>query len=166
MVYAKIPHVDKPVSRLIMGVDNQNTLPHAAIMFDDYFERGGNTFDTAYIYNSTRETLLGEWIRLRGVRDQVVVITKGGHTPFCEPKFLTAQLLESLERQKNDYADIYMMHRDNPNVPVAEFVDCLNEHVRAGRIRAFGGSNWSVARSMRPTNMAKDRPARIHRRQQ
>ncbi len=146
MVYARIPHVDKPVSRLIMGVDNQNTLPHAAIMFDDYFERGGNTFDTAYIYNSTRETLLGEWIRLRGVRDQVVVITKGGHTPFCEPKFLTAQLLESLERQKNDYADIYMMHRDNPNVPVAEFVDCLNEHVRAGRIRAFGGSNWSVAR--------------------
>ena len=49
-----------------MGVDNQNTLPHAAIMFDDFFERGGNTFDTAYLYNvRTRETLLGEWIKLR-----------------------------------------------------------------------------------------------------
>jgi aryl-alcohol dehydrogenase-like predicted oxidoreductase len=129
-----------------MGVDNQNTLAQASIMFDDFFERGGNTFDTAHIYNSTRETLLGEWIRLRNVRDQVVVITKGAHTPFCEPKFLTSQLLESLERQKNDYADIYLMHRDNPNVPVAEFVDCLNEHLRAGRIRSFGGSNWSLAR--------------------
>jgi aryl-alcohol dehydrogenase-like predicted oxidoreductase len=146
MKIGSIPHLQKPVSRLIMGVDNQNTFPHAAIMFDDFFERGGNTFDTAYVYGPKRETLLGEWIRLRGVREQVVVIVKGAHTPFCEPKFLTKQLLESLERQQNDHADIYMMHRDNPDVPVAEFIDCLNEHVRAGRIKAFGGSNWSLPR--------------------
>ena len=87
MKHASIPHLQKPVSRLIMGVDNQNTFPHAAIMFDDFFERGGNTFDTAYVYGPKRETLLGEWIRLRGVREQVVVIVKGAHTPFCEPRF-------------------------------------------------------------------------------
>jgi aryl-alcohol dehydrogenase-like predicted oxidoreductase len=45
-----------------------------------------------------------------------------------------------------DYLDIYMMHRDNLDVPVGEFVDVLNEHVKAGRIRAFGGSNWTSAR--------------------
>ncbi len=144
MKYGTIPHVEKKVSRLVMGVDNQNTFPHSAVMYDDFFERGGNTFDTAYIYNATRETLLGEWMGLRGVRDQCVVIVKGAHTPFCEPKFLTQQLLESLERQKNTHADIYLMHRDNPAVPVGEFVDCLNEHVRAGRIKTFGGSNWSA----------------------
>jgi aryl-alcohol dehydrogenase-like predicted oxidoreductase len=38
------------------------------------------------------------------------------------------------------------MHRDNLDVPVGEFVDVLNEHAKAGRIRAFGGSNWSLAR--------------------
>ena len=36
------------------------------------------------------------------------------------------------------------MHRDNPAIPVGEFVECLNEHLRAGRIRAFGGSNWTI----------------------
>jgi predicted dehydrogenase/aryl-alcohol dehydrogenase-like predicted oxidoreductase len=146
MKYGTVPHLDKQVSRLVMGVDNQNTFPHAAIMFDDFFERGGNTFDTGYVYGAARERALGDWIRLRGVREQVVVITKGAHTPFCEPKYLSSQLLESLERQGNDYADIYLMHRDNREVPVGEFVDCLNDHVRAGRIKCFGGSNWTLAR--------------------
>ena len=39
-----------------------------------------------------------------------------------------------------------MMHRDNPDVPVGEFVDVLDEHDRAGRIKVFGGSNWTPAR--------------------
>jgi aryl-alcohol dehydrogenase-like predicted oxidoreductase len=38
------------------------------------------------------------------------------------------------------------MHRDNPAVPVGRFVERLNEHLRAGEIRAFGGSNWSPRR--------------------
>jgi aryl-alcohol dehydrogenase-like predicted oxidoreductase len=42
--------------------------------------------------------------------------------------------------------DVYMLHRDNPEVPVGEFVDVLNEHARAGRIKTFGGSNWSLER--------------------
>jgi aryl-alcohol dehydrogenase-like predicted oxidoreductase len=42
--------------------------------------------------------------------------------------------------------DIYFMHRDNLNIPVGEFVECLNEHYRAGRIRTFGGSNWTTER--------------------
>lgn len=39
-----------------------------------------------------------------------------------------------------------MMHRDNPEIPVGEFVDVMDEHLRAGRIRAYGGSNWTPAR--------------------
>jgi predicted dehydrogenase/aryl-alcohol dehydrogenase-like predicted oxidoreductase len=146
MKYGTIPHLDKTVSRLIMGVDNQNTFPHAAILFDDFFERGGNAFDTANIYGPTRETLLGQWIKLRNVRHDVVVIVKGAHTPFCDPKSLTRQLHESLDRLQIGHADIYLMHRDNPEIPVSEFVDCLNEHVRAGRIKSFGGSNWALTR--------------------
>ena len=52
----------------------------------------------------------------------------------------------SLKRLQTDYVDIYVMHRDNEEVPVGEFMDVLNEHYAAGRIRAFGGSNWSHTR--------------------
>src|SRR5690606_17953249 len=148
MRYGKIEGLDKQVSRLIMGCDNQLVYPHAAVMFDDWFERGGNAFDTAYVYGGGRpERLLGQWLAARGVRDQCVITVKGAHSPKCNPKDLTSQLIESLEdRQKIDQADIYIMHRDNLEIPVAEFVDVLNEHVRAGRIKVFGGSNWTLAR--------------------
>ena len=104
-------------------------------------------FDTAWIYGrGENERRVGRWIRNRGIREDVVVITKGAHTPYCDPESLSRQLLESLERQGTDYADIYLMHRDNPEVPVGEFVDVLDEHRRAGRIRVYGVSNWSLER--------------------
>jgi aryl-alcohol dehydrogenase-like predicted oxidoreductase len=147
MTYGKVPGLDKQVSRLVMGVDNQQTLPHAATMFDDFVERGGTTFDTAYIYGGGRgEKLLGQWITSRGNRDEVVVIGKGAHTPYCDPESITRQLNESLERLQTDHVDLYLMHRDNEDIPVGEFVDVLDEHFRAGRMKAFGGSNWSTAR--------------------
>jgi predicted dehydrogenase/aryl-alcohol dehydrogenase-like predicted oxidoreductase len=139
--------LDKPVSRFVMGCDNQVTLSHCAVMFDDFYEKGGNTFDTAFIYGGgLQERLLGQWIKLRGVRSSTNVIVKGCHTPSCDPRSLTWQLKASLERLQIDCADIYMMHRDNIEIPVGEFVDVLNEHVKAGRIKVFGGSNWSIAR--------------------
>ncbi|TCN37539.1 aryl-alcohol dehydrogenase-like predicted oxidoreductase [Kribbella orskensis] len=147
MKYGQVAGLDKQVSRLVMGVDNQETLTHAATMFDDFVERGGTTFDTAYIYGRGRgEKLLGQWIRSRGNRDEVVVIGKGAHTPHCDPESITRQLGESLERLQTDHVDLYLMHRDNEEVPVGEFVDVMDEHFRAGRIKAYGGSNWSTAR--------------------
>lgn len=148
MLYGTIPGVTRPVSRLVMGVDNQRSLSHAAAMFDDFFERGGNIFDSAWVYVGGRaDRLLGEWIRLRGVRDQVNVIAKGAHSPLCLPSVIGVQLRESLERMGLDACDVYMMHRDNLDVPVGEFVDAMNEQVKAGRIKgAFGGSNWTIER--------------------
>jgi aryl-alcohol dehydrogenase-like predicted oxidoreductase len=122
-------------------------MPQAAVMFDDFFEGGGNCFDTAYNYaDGLCEYLLGHWIHNRNIRDQVVILSKGAHTPFCTPNDLTRQLLESLERLQTDYVDIYMLHRDNLDVAVEEFVDVLNEHHQAGRIRVLGVSNWSIER--------------------
>ncbi len=147
MKYARVPGLDKDVSRLVMGVDNQQTLTHAAAMFDDFVERGGTTFDTAYIYGGGRgEKLLGQWLTSRGNRDEVVVIGKGAHTPYCDPESITRQLNESLERLQTDHVDLYLMHRDNEEIAVGEFVDVLDEHFKAGRIKAYGGSNWSTTR--------------------
>ncbi|OUE09888.1 Glucose--fructose oxidoreductase precursor [Clavibacter michiganensis] len=147
MLYGEIPGVGKRMSRLVMGVDNQPDLAHASAIFDHFVEQGGNAFDTGYIYgHGLLEGRLGRWIANRGIREDVVVITKGAHTPHCDPESITRQLLESLERQGTDYADIYLMHRDNPDVPVGEFVDVMDEHQRAGRIRSYGVSNWTPER--------------------
>lgn len=149
MEYGQIAGVDKRVSRLVFGVDKVtiNTFPMAAAMMDDYFERGGNAFDTAHIYGGGGcERALGQWVKNRRIREKVVVLGKGAHTPNCNPEALTRQMMESFERLEMDYLDIYMMHRDNPDVPVGDFVDVLNMHLRKKHIRAFGGSNWSPAR--------------------
>ncbi len=63
--------------------------------------------------------------------------------------------MQSLDRLKMDYLDIYFMHRDNPEIPVGEFIDVLNEHVKAGRIKAFGGSNWTIGRIRKAQAYAK-----------
>ncbi|GAA2752827.1 aldo/keto reductase [Amnibacterium kyonggiense] len=147
MRYGEIPGLGKRMSRLVLGVDNQPDLAHASAIFDHFMERGGNAFDTAYIYGDGElERRLGRWIANRGVREDVVVITKGAHTPYCDPESLTRQLHESLERQGTGYADLYLMHRDNLEVPVGEFVDVLDEHVRAGRVHVYGLSNWGTDR--------------------
>lgn len=146
MRYGRVEGVDKPISRLVMGtmIFKPGELRLAASVLDHFFAVGGNAFDTAHVYRC--EETVGEWIKLRGVREELVVIGKGARDEAGTPEGLTAQLLETLEKMQLDYLDIYMLHTDNPAVPVGEFVECLNEHKRAGRVRAFGGSNWSVER--------------------
>ena len=147
MTYGSVDGVGKPMSRIVMGTLSRHDLRHASVMYDDFFELGGNGFDTARTYGDGRsEATLGMWLRNRGVRDQAVVITKGAHTPDCYPEVVTTQLAQSLDALGADYVDVYLLHRDNPDVPVGEFVDVLDEHAAAGRIRAFGGSNWTIAR--------------------
>ncbi len=147
MKYTTLEGISQPISRLIMGCDNQPTLRHASVMFDDFLDRGGNAFDTAYIYASGRtEKLLGAWMKQRGLRQELVLLVKGCHTPACDPLNLTDQLLTSLQRLQTDYADLYLLHRDNPMIPAGEFIDILNEHQKKGLIRRFGVSNWTIPR--------------------
>ena len=54
MTYGSVDGVDKPVSRIVMGTLNRHDLRHASVMYDDYFELGGNSFDTARTYGSGR----------------------------------------------------------------------------------------------------------------
>lgn len=158
MKYGHVTGIEKPISRLVMGCDNQNTYAHAAAMFDDFWERGGNAFDTGYIYGGgLQERLLGQWLKARGLREQAMVIGKGAHTPHCNPTALTKQLHETLDRLQTDYVDLYMMHRDNLEIPVGEFVEELNEHIRAGRVKAYGGSNWSIERVEEGNAYAKEK---------
>lgn len=153
MQYGSVPGVDKPISRLVQGtvMVNSKEMEKSFALLDGVRALGCTTFDTGHVYgNGDNERTVGAWVRDRGVREDVVIIGKGAHhnrdrrrvTPFD----ITADIHDSLARFQFDYIDLYLLHRDDPNVPVGPIVEVLNEHREAGRIRAFGGSNWSVAR--------------------
>jgi predicted dehydrogenase/aryl-alcohol dehydrogenase-like predicted oxidoreductase len=142
--------VPQPVSQIAIGTmvaEGRETLDTALGVFDSYFEAGGNTFDTAFIYaDGESERALGTWLDTRGVRNDCVVIAKGGHTPDNFPERVRPQLEESLERMRTARADVYLLHRDNADVPTGEFVDVLESLRREGLVGAYGGSNWTSQR--------------------
>ncbi len=148
--------LDLPVSRLVIGCDNKNNIAEGGIVWDAWMEAGGNAFDTAFVYGGGQhEKVLGQWIADRGVSKEVVVIAKGAHTPYCTPRAIEAQLDMSLDRLGLNSAPVYIMHRDNSDVPVGEFVDALNRLHTEGRIGIFGGSNWSVERFVEANRYAE-----------
>ena len=149
MPFSKIKGINKNLSRVVFGCDNQSDTNHAFAMFDYFYNKGGNVFDTAYIYNNGKsDKYLGEWIKARGNRDEVVILGKGAHTPHCFPEKIKQQLEETLDRLNTDKLDIYCLHRDNPDVPVGEFMDSLNQLKDEGLIDVLGASNWSLNRFM------------------
>ena len=139
--------LEKDASRLAFGCDNQTSSLHAFTMFDHFYGAGGRIFDTAYIYNNGKgDKYLGDWINSRQLEDKIIVLGKGAHTPECEPKFIKPQIIESLQRLNIQKLDIFCLHRDNPEVPVAEFIDALNEIKDEGLINLIGASNWGLER--------------------
>ncbi len=157
MKYGQIEGVNKKISKLVMGVDNQNDLNEASRLWDHWIDVGGNIFDTAYTYGGgNHEKVFGEWLKQNNIREQIVILGKGAHTPNCNPEAITSQLNESLERMNTDYVDIYIMHRDNDEYNVDEFVDVLNQEKDKGRIKVFGGSNWTLDRFKKANEWAKN----------
>ncbi len=140
-----IAGLGKQAARLFMGAAQLREPRTAYALFDDYFERGGNAFDTGHIYGNSEE-VLGQWIANRGIREEVIILDKSAHTPRCTPEWFEREFTISLERLQTDYTDIYMLHRDNPDIPVGEFMDAMDRQVKAGRIRVLGVSNWSPER--------------------
>ncbi|HLV84081.1 MAG TPA: aldo/keto reductase, partial [Devosia sp.] len=143
-----IPGLGKQASAVALGFEDFRSFASGAILLDAFWERGGNIFDTAFVYgNGYTEKLYGEWHTNRGTREGSVLIGKGAHSPLVYPDVIARQLTQSLDRLQTDYVDVYFMHRDNPDVPVGEFVDAMDAEVKAGRIRGpFGGSNWTRER--------------------
>ncbi|MEM9743096.1 MAG: aldo/keto reductase [Pseudomonadota bacterium] len=150
--------LDRSLSKLVMGCDNQPNLSHASALWDHFVELGGNVFDTAWIYGGgSMESLFGHWHHTRALRDEIVLIGKGAHTPHCTPAAVERQLEQSLDRLQSDHIDVYFLHRDNPEVPVGEFMSVLNDLMAAGKLRALGASNWSLSRLEEANGWAKQR---------
>ena len=151
MKYQKIKNVEKPLSKIIFGCAIPVMIQgeDADELLDEVYAQGITTFDTAEHYGLS-EASLGHWLKNRGNREKVVIISKGCH-PYdgrdrVTPENLKHDIEQSFERLGTDYIDIYLMHRDDPKVEPGPMVEILNEYHKAGRIGAFGGSNWTHQR--------------------
>lgn len=125
-------------------------------ILDAFLEAGFNAIDTADVYNryapglvgGESESLIGEWMESRGVRDRVVLITKGG-LPMGEgleglgSDYLPRACEASLRRLRTDRIDVYMAHCADPKVPIDETLDAFGALVAQGKARAAGCSNYT-----------------------
>jgi aryl-alcohol dehydrogenase-like predicted oxidoreductase len=164
MHYLSLPGIRKPISVLGLGtataVFTPDTYAQAAALLDAFLAAGGTCIDTAHIYGfGASEKTLGRWLRERGTREQVVLISKACHPvvdpqdlfgkpwlPRVTPNAIRADLSESLARLQTASIDLYCLHRDDETVPVGPVMETLNALQAEGKLGAFGASNWRVAR--------------------
>ena len=157
--YGTIPGVDKPVSRIFFGTALFPILMgnNSHALFDAVFAQGINAFDCARGYGMA-ENVLGSWMKDRGNREQIVLLTKCGNAGpngvHVDRQVIETELETSLQTLQTDYIDIFLLHRDDPKTPVSEIIDTLNECVQAGKIRIFGASNWTHDRIMEANTYA------------
>jgi aryl-alcohol dehydrogenase-like predicted oxidoreductase len=114
-------------------------------ILDRYAAHGGNFIDTADSYAAGRsETMIGNWIRSRRNRQDFVIATKVGKSadnPGLRARVLTRAVHASLQRLGTDRIDLLYLHIDDPEVEFEETLLAVDELIRAGAVRYFGGSD-------------------------
>lgn len=152
MKYKTIPYVDKKVSQIFYGTATADFIAgkEENDLLDAVYDMGINTFDLARNYGNAEKSF-GLWLDRRQNRDDLVILSKGGHpAPDGEKRLnereIRKDLAVSTELLHTDYIDIYLLHRDDPEKEAGEFVEILNALHAEGRIGAFGGSNWTHRR--------------------
>lgn len=130
-------------------------------LLDAAVANGSVVFDTARLYGGGWcEEILGRWIKARRARDKVIIVAKGAH-PDAEwrgrvnPADIRADFEASLRALAVDYVDVFMLHRDDPTVPVEVLMETLNPFVQGGLARALGASNWSHQRIQAANDYAR-----------
>lgn len=152
-----LPGMDKPLSRLIQGAMMLRPGPdggpsdEALALLDAAFARGITTFDLGHVYGGGNcDRIFGAWARSRGIRDEVVMLAKGCHhnqdRKRVTPYDIQSDMADTLARSGFDHLDMWLFHRDDPAQEVGPLVETCSAAVRAGLIRAWGMSNWTVPR--------------------
>ncbi|GET23231.1 aldo/keto reductase [Prolixibacter denitrificans] len=123
-------------------------------ILDEFVDAGFNTIDTANVYSrwvdgnqgGESEAIIGKWMKEKGNRDKVTVITKvgsdmgQGHRDLSEKHIMEA-VEDSLRRLQTDTIDLYLTHWDDENTPVEETLGAYEKLIKAGKVRFIGASN-------------------------
>jgi aryl-alcohol dehydrogenase-like predicted oxidoreductase len=123
-------------------------------LLDRFVEAGFNAIDTADAYSrwapghsgGESETIIGKWMRARGNRDHVIVITKVGSDMGQGKRDLSAGYIakaaeDSLKRLQTDHIDLYLSHWPDPDTPYAGTLGAYDRLLEAGKVRHVGCSN-------------------------
>ena len=134
-------------SRLVYGSADLRSDAVTGPLLDQFYAAGGRALDVANVYaDGESARAVGDWLALRGVRDEMVVYGKGCHPPYCSPSLVGDEVDKALEDLGIERLDVFMLHRDDTSVAVERFGEALLEQVRKGKIAGFGVSNWTMSR--------------------
>jgi aryl-alcohol dehydrogenase-like predicted oxidoreductase len=128
-------------------------------LLDAFVEAGFDVIDTADVYSrwvpghtgGESETVIGNWLRRRGKRDDVLILTKVGMAKGADGKGLskstiTAAVENSLKRLRTDVIDLYQAHQDDQETSLEETLGAFAALIRQGKVRAIGASNHTAPR--------------------
>jgi aryl-alcohol dehydrogenase-like predicted oxidoreductase len=166
--YARLGRSGLTVSRLALGCMSYGDPGWRPWVLDEtaaqpFFRRaidaGINFFDTADMYSvGVSEEITGRALRAMARREEVVIATKvnfpmgdGPNMGGLSRKHILQACDASLRRLGVEAIDLYQIHRFDPNVPIDETLDALNDLVRAGKIRYLGassGPSWKMAQAL------------------
>ena len=155
-----IPETDLVVHELCLGTNvfgwsADESESHAVL--DAYAAHGGNFVDTADMYSSWKEgnvggeseNIIGNWMKSRGNRDQMVVATKVAKLPTrpgLHPDNIAAACNDSLKRLQTDHIDIYYAHHDDPTIPLEDVLGAFAQLIAEGKVRYIAASQYTGAR--------------------
>lgn len=126
-------------------------------LLDAFTARGFSLLDTADIYckwatgvGGESETIIGNWLRKSGKRNDVIIATKCGMVEMTEVNVTKKHILEavekSLKRLQVDCIDLYQTHKDDGVTPVEETLEAYQQLIKEGKVRWIGASNFSAER--------------------
>jgi len=138
------------------------------VLLDAFVSAGFNLIDTADSYSrwvpgnkgGESESIIGNWIKLRGNRDKLVIATKVGSDmgqgkKDLSRKYILQEVENSLKRLQTDYIDLYQSHYDDLTTAVEETLAAYEQLVKQGKIRMIGASNITPERLLRSLETSK-----------
>ncbi len=161
MQLRRLGRTDLSIAPLVLGGNVFGWTADKKVSFavlDAFASAGLSAIDTADAYSTwvpgnqggESETIIGEWMKARGNRARVVVITKVGSPMGKGKEGLKARYIEeaveaSLKRLQTDVIDLYLAHWPDMATPFDETLGAFQRLIEKGKIRWCGGSNLSVA---------------------
>ena len=169
-----IPNTNLLVSNIGLGTANMGvklTEKESFDLLDAFLDFGGNLIDTARIYSDwvpgeigRSERIIGDWLQNSKKRDNVILMTKGGHPKFesMHDSRLSLQDMRidielSLKALRVDVIDLYFYHRDDQSQLVEYEIETMETLRREGKIRYYGCSNWKVERILAADAYCKEK---------
>jgi len=148
--------------------------PTGFLILDAFVEAGFDLIDTADVYprwvtgnkGGESETIIGNWLKKRGIREKIVIATKVGSEMGPGSKGLSRSYIlraveDSLRRLQTDHIDLYQSHYDDPGTPIEETLGAYEQLIKDGKVRAIGASNFTAGRLAESLAISKEQG--IHR---